>query len=418
MELAIVFIVIGLLITPFYTTILNSSKLGEKADRMQLIRSGLAEHMRIYGTYPCPAPIGEAQGGANYFSSNTVGNRAACANQTITVAGTNGADVYIGAVPIDDLREVMNCTEIPAGVSAELAGVFRSNLTRVKDLIDLDAEDTNYKLDKTDCLLRAHIIDEYGRKILYAVTAAATNLDVFDPFNPAQGNIRILDAADVQTTTQDQLFVIASHGEDGKGAVGADGAAIGIACGLDVNDRDNENCDGDATFRDAMLSKALGNNYYDDVLEFSLAGVLREDTYWHWAAGDDPAEGDMYVNPNVRVILDTPAAGVVPADAFVVSSGNVRIDDDGAGNDGDLTARDDITSNAGNIMAAAGDISAGVNVIADVDITADTGDIIAGTGITADVGDIRAPNGEVTAGSSFVSPQYCYNPAPDPCNGI
>ena len=355
---------------------------------MELIRSGLAEHMRIYGTYPCPAPLGAPPDDVNYY-------RADC---TITpVAGVGSGNVLIGAVPIDTLREVMSCKQMETPPPANIAAVFRENLRRISDVVDADTEDTNYKLDKTDCLKRGHIADEYRNKILYAVTQDATSLITFDPFDPSEPNIRILDADDNQATSEDQFFVLVSHGPDGKGAIDAEGFASGTPCGNEALDRDNENCDGDATFRDAAYSDVLGVPYYDDVVDFSLAGVLREDTYWHWA-GDNPSasDGGMYVNPNVRVVLDTPGAGVTPNDRFVIGDGNIRVDGGGLTADNAIIATDgNIRANAGNVRAAAGNIDA------------TTGNINATSTVPG--------QGEVSAGNAFVSPRYCYDAA---CDGI
>lgn len=416
LELAILFIIVGLLIVPFYTVILGAANLGGYTNRIELVRSGLAEYMRIYGVYPCPAVMDSTDVSAD------------CVNAT-SIAGAGGGTVLVGAVPIEDLREAMSCTETSAFPPGITGDIFRGGLRNVKDIFDADADDTNHRFDKTDCLETSHIVDEYGHKILYAVTEAATNLGNFDPFDLSQANISIVDANGVPTTANNQFFVLVSHGTDGKGAVDINGQTVGVVCGVDAG-LDNENCDGDAVFRDALSSNVAGNDYYDDIIDFSLAGVAREDNYWNWAQGATPNERNLYSTPHVRVILEqVPATGTVANDdLFVVNRGDVYVQVDGAVG-GNLNAQL-VGANGGNVESLGGDIisNAGDVVAATGDVVAETGNIRAAAGnVVADVGSVRAPSGsvqavagdveaavDISAGQEVVAPKFCYDPPMTP----
>jgi prepilin-type N-terminal cleavage/methylation domain-containing protein len=105
-------------------------------------------------------------------------------------------------------------------------------------------------------------IDGYGNKLTYAVTQKLTVTATFDE---NIGGIEVYNDAGVSVydIAPRSLFFVASHGENAEGARGLSGALV-RPCGVAL---DNENCDGDALFRNNYSSthgKNVIQNNFDD----------------------------------------------------------------------------------------------------------------------------------------------------------
>lgn len=347
----------GMVILPVFLLIMETSRLGDTQDRTGMVMTGLAEHVRVFGRLPCPADETLGADDPNYAVE-------ACAG--ITPVG----GVLIGAVPVETLINAMDCGDRIGGTTPTAAeerqqGLYRKSVQRVKDMI-LDGTDPlatgeareNYTLSKTDCMRFDHMVDDYGNKFLYAVTEAATSslLD-FDINDPALGAITIEDANGNAATVNDQIFVVLSFGKDGKGALNKEGQA-GILCTAGTG-ADVENCNRtNTTFVSAPINAQEGANFYDDHIDFSMAGLLTEQDYWSWNSTsntDTPVEENIVFGGGVeRIIIDQISdpslSGVTAGDKLVVNRGDMNIDggslfvNSDAGVGGTLRVQDNIHS--------------------------------------------------------------------------
>ncbi|MGB0719252.1 MAG: type II secretion system protein [Bdellovibrionales bacterium] len=336
-ELALALLVGAVIFVPAMMVMKEATALRNTQDRMQLVMSGLAEHVRIYGRYPCPADPALNNDDAGYGVED-------CGLPPV-------GGVLIGDVPAATLIDAMDCGNRPDDVAAPTAaqiaqaGLFRKNIQRVKDVISGSGRE-NSKLDKTLCMTMDNMNDKHRQRFTYAVTQTATALASFDINDPAAGAIIVRGPGAAAATTNNQIFVLVSHGPDGKGTRTEDGTLTGPACGAQPG-LDNENCNGDNVFRSMQTQYLDGAQHFDDMVDFSLAGMLREEDFWSWDRNnpaDTPVEGNIsFANPldpnvDIRLIIDQDPTGTVAADdKLVVNRGNVRVE-------GDLEADDFVAS--------------------------------------------------------------------------
>ena len=179
--------------------------------RLETIRGALLLFQKKYERYPCPALPGDTPASATYGRELAGGCAAAC-----PLGLTCGGSAVIGAVPFKNLK-----------IGEEIA------------------------------------YDSWDGKITYAVDKNHTQVSIYNT-----GGILITDINGSEITSSptmgDAIFVLASHGQDGKGAYGGSGVPI-TACG--AVGKDIENCNGDDTFTDSrfMLSDNPAS-YYDDLI--------------------------------------------------------------------------------------------------------------------------------------------------------
>jgi len=303
-------IISGILIMPTYMMLDQIMNVGTPVNNMRIIRAALAEHLRVYGRLPCPARMDADLSDADFDTEDC------------SITPVDG--VLIGAVPADNLQTAMDCDDEPpmGPPDSDLVSSFRRNIKRVSDVISGSGED-NQKLAQTNCIRKRQMVDRYGNKILYAVTETAT-----DPatLNPTGGQIEIVDRNNQPTTEREQLFVLVSFGENWMGATSAAGntpPACGSYAGLD-----NENCDyaADAVFRDAFPNNLEGNDYYDDEIDFGLAGVMSEQELWRWRSSG--ASRDMALPNNARLIIsNNPTGATIDVnDRIVINEGGILVD--------------------------------------------------------------------------------------------
>lgn len=348
LEMALIVGVAGFLIMPVYYLMFNIIKLGPTDQRFEAIRYGIGEYYRVWGRLPCPGSLDAAPGDADYDR----GTRDGAANCT---SGVAAGGTFIGSVPVQDLAAAMDCLPYPdydpsvnyatnpppAGSRAEyilnLPADARRTLQRdiykVPDVVDANRENSTKSqgIQKQNCVTMDMLLDEHGSKIVYAVSANTTRLASFDPADPAAGVIRVVDQSGTNDLSENgQWFVLASMGEDKKGAYDKEGN-MGVACtafpGLD-----QENCDlSNAVFRDMPIATTQAANHFDDYIEYSLDNALSELDFWYWHADNDADDSrNLTFQPDTRMIIDIPAAGVVDTnDRVVVNNGNIMAKRDG-----------------------------------------------------------------------------------------
>ena len=357
---------------------------------------GIAEYTRIYGFYPCPADPALRPGDANYGEPNlnAAGQCSPAAAGTAT-PGFGGGTVIIGSIPVRALNRAIGCSETDEALLPDnLKQVFQNKLNSVGQIFfgdganyenysdfDQDGTAANNTLNITDtsrkCVVDSLGHDIYGAKLTYAVTYGATFLTNAEP----AGNIRIVNRNGSEITADPVHFVLISHGPDTKGAHLDMSGIIGSNCGTGAS-LDDENCDNDSTFR-AMpfsgIASMYENNHYDDRVEFSLTGYLREKDVWRWAEGASTDERNVVLNSNTAPALNIgiPGTATVDSDAKLsVYGGNMEVE-------GDLRA-EGVTGSGGTLskIRANTSMTAGDNIVVD----------------------------DGTGSGSATAPKFCYDP--------
>lgn len=323
-ELGFVIVIAGIIMVPIYSIIFYITQIGPDEKRFEVIQRGLAEHLRVTGTLPCPAdPTADLDDGA-------VSYQADCGGVT-SVGG-----VYIGAVPVENLRAALGCADLGIlNVTADVLTSLRNKLLGLREIFTdgADADGNTYNVDDSLCVPRDYILDEFGNKFIYAVSIDATSPG-FNMFTTG-GNVVVEDEAGIIVDDK-QIYVLVSTGKDGKGAYQRDGTRRGVDCG-DRPGLDNENCNEDRTFVAATQANVEGNRFYDDKIDYGIAGFFTEESFWQWGDADMPSGGrDMILNTGTRLLLD-PMGTPDLNDALYVNSGgadiktNLRVEDGGAG---------------------------------------------------------------------------------------
>ncbi len=329
-EIAVVLVMITLMMVPLYSILFHIADLKPDNERFEIIQEGLAEHLRVTGTLPCPADMTldmNAAGGAAYLSN--------CAG-AISAAG---GDVLIGSVPIDNIRAAVNCADSGLlGATGDALSSLKESVFSISEVLTgekgaTDGEGDAIGTDRAEnirCPLREYLVDENKNKFIYAVTTDATNPG-FDMFDTGAGEIIVRDANGNNATTDRQIYILVSVGPDGKGARIGDGFLSGKACNL-ADGIDAENCDNDEVFVASPKNDAIGPNYFDDVIDFGIAGFMSEENFWQW--GDLNGGGrDVILNTNSRLVIDpvdptqTPLADLPDDDdSLYVNRGGIRVE--------------------------------------------------------------------------------------------
>lgn len=370
LEMAMVLLAGSFIAIMVFTILIQTAKLAPTEDRMSGILYGISEYVRIHGHYPCPASMSAAPGDQYYSVEARSATAPYACNES--VLNTAGPDVITGAVPVSSLAAAADCNQDPASLPgwdnlgsfpAWIEAIQRTSLRLLRQHTSPADSfgDENNKISAEPCLYDNYITDKYDGKFLYAVTRSATRLDTYNTQDGSANRINIYDRNNALVSTQ--TFVVVSMGEDGKGAIKSAGGAAQIACGS--TDLDSENCNGDASFRD--MYSALGTEYFDDYIDYSLAGFSQDDNMWHWG-GTVPAPAqtqdtrDIYFNPKARMFLG-PDAGVTPTpeDLLYVQQGDLHIESGSVG--GGNLKLDNGQASAGNEVSATADVTAGSTVI-------------------------------------------------------
>lgn len=156
------------------------------------------------------------------------------------------------------------------------------------------------------------LADEFGNRYTYAVTKLHTNAASFTT-NP--GTIIVIDGSG-NTIVSDSSYVVLSNGADGKGARRYQTATTPVACGAGM--LDVENCNADATFRDARFNNGnVAASFYDDFIrwlpKFRLTNTTAASALWqqngtsiYYNAGN---VGVGTNTPSTKFVINGPADG-------------------------------------------------------------------------------------------------------------
>lgn len=208
LEVALAVVVGGMLLAFFgqsLTNTLNESKIKTTQSRIDEVNNALRRFASYSNYVPCPADRTQATTAATYGQALPD-----CRTSAGALGGTDtDAGVRIGMVP-----------------------------TRTLNLPD------------------EYGYDGWGMRLIYAVTESMTRTATYDP---TAANVNILGMGSA-------AYAIVSTGANRKGSFSSSGQT-GPACGS-APGADTENCDGDATFSEAMQSASPGNSYFDDQIEY------------------------------------------------------------------------------------------------------------------------------------------------------
>lgn len=403
LEMALVITISGLMTAGIFAAInqdgqVKSTRMNNTMDALLL---GMGEYYRIYGYYPCPADprISADASNPNFGKPVLSGGNCVAATGGLSAPGAGGGTVIIGTVPVRALNEAMGCTPTDGTLPDNLTQTFQNKLNTASqiffgaaaDYSSYDDFDKNSADDRVHdnitetsrkCVTNNFIKDIYGSKITYAVNLAATKLHQ----TPPDGNIEVVNRAGQRATEDRVNFVLVSHGKDRKGAYMAHGSVQSFPCGSGTA-LDDENCDNDAVFRampySAMTDMYAANNF-DDRVEFSLMGYLREKDVWRWAEGSSGTQRNMVFDAKEKQGLTIGIPQTTPSDdeKLGVYGGNIQVD--------------------GNLTAQGSTGSATALIKAEETVTADK---------------------NIDAGTKAIAPRFCYagglysNPATSPnCN--
>lgn len=267
-EVTIVLLVISILMASMlqtYNVYSIQKQENDTKNRISVVQAALSKYLEKYGTYPRPAdrniPIGTA-----LFGKEAAVPTVLCTVSTATSCLATGATVYVGDVPFSTL------------------GIHYKN-----------------------------IVDSFGGKLTYAVSAALTG----GAFSDTGGAIRVLANNNTDifagATPKAQFFVFSS-GPDHQGTYGLSGAMLAPCGAAATNGTDTENCNGDLIFRsnyDTVIANvatyhkyiryfANGANNFDD-----LTGYQNTLSSGLWSMA--PNMGSL-VNSNtgMNVLVGTP----------------------------------------------------------------------------------------------------------------
>ena len=230
------------------------------------VEAALKMHVERYGRLPCPARLSVATFDPDYGRETDCSASAPLGVYTTNGVG-DGKEVRIGMIPIRDL-----------------------------DLPEYYAR------------------DGWNNRLTYAVTA---DLAVTGMFDNNIGDITINDAVGNEMTDSPSsvLFVVLSHGPDGKGAATLDGG-VAIACDGST-DLDAENCDFyQSGTRDSIFvstTRSEGRVHFDDMILYkTYVGNISTPSCGNrgmiYAPGHPESEADGCLDPGYK------SAGIIGID--------------------------------------------------------------------------------------------------------
>ncbi len=280
LEIAIVIVLIGLIITPaigIYHNYRVDKDWRETEDALNVAINEIGGFRSVYSKYPCPASQTAVPGDLNYgFEDCTVNASGSCVNGICTYdSNIAGRVVVVGSLPF----KTINMQESES---------YDSNLNRLR----------------------------------YAVTRDLTSSSTFDVNG---GGIGIVDksGASVISPNDEAHFIVLSHGQN-KIAGYTRAGLQGYDCTTGSLE-EQENCDDDSVF----LSGEIDNNFDDRVKFFS--NVMASD--WQIAESDRDAIHLKNISNNLAVGADIEIDDLSLAETVTVrrsssTSGTVRASND------------------------------------------------------------------------------------------
>jgi len=211
-------------------------------ERVAEAKKAISDYFEVNGRLPCPASRTALPNTANFGVED-------CSLSPTETKRVNSGGAFTGA--------------------ANSAGVVRIGALPVRALGLRDSA----------------MADEYGDRILYAMSEQFANTSLIPA---AKGEISLLDgggnAIASGGTSNGAVFMVLSHGPDGKGAYRMLTGTQKAACSgtaLDV-----ENCDDTITFRDTRFNNGSGStSFFDDMVGWSPKYLLTTSSASTTAAG-------------------------------------------------------------------------------------------------------------------------------------
>ncbi|MGZ9097311.1 MAG: type IV pilin protein [Micavibrio sp.] len=295
-EVAMVIIIMGIVTLPLlrlYEQYILKQRIQVTRDNIQTSSTQISFFFTNTLRYACPSDRALLPTDPNYgreFDSScnpaavglSVGSCTA-GNGLCLVAGTRDADgdgandpVLIGGVPVRSLKEI--------------------NQSVISD---------------------TSAFDGWKTQLTYAVTLSLTNNGTYKLYN---GVIGAIDEFGQNTAgiNNDGHYVILSHGPDAKGGFTAGGLQPS-ACGPVTAAKDNENCNNDAVFVQALGAyKSASPDFYDDFVYFTKS---RSSTLWAYIFGT----GDIYnLNTNNVGIKTATPTERLEVNGAITTDNNVK----------------------------------------------------------------------------------------------
>ena len=220
--------------------VIESSQETSTRTKLDELNAAVVSFVKVNGILPCPADITLAPDNANFGVSGT--------NCNANIAGDIALASFslrVGMVPVRTL-----------GLPDSYAFDSWNNRIRYGTIKELTLSSSSFT------------------NFLTNFTGLSPNTRTFE-IRDAAGNTT--NPANIYTTPTQNLsiaYLLLSHGQNANGAVPYAGGAA-PACPASVL-LDQENCNGDAIFRDALFSTST-SNYYDDLIRFKTYNQLRFD---------------------------------------------------------------------------------------------------------------------------------------------
>ncbi len=295
-EMALVVIIIGVLMLPLVKTYDNyviSKREKTTKEHIDMVGDLLFRFLSNNGRFPCPA------------------NRA-----TAPEAVNAGTEVCAG------LPAVGACT--PDGGICVVAGERDVDGVAGNDPVVIGALPYKTVSESVDTFYgKDDVADGWGNKLTYAVSMALINA-----YSDNMGAIRVIDefGQDTAGIQSDALYVIVAAGRDRKGAFDIQGRQS-VPCGNVLDARDNENCDADAVFTQALGQyETDAPTYYDDRV---FTYITRSTNLWDYIDPGNPTD-IRNTNPgNVGIGTNNPVVRLHVTDgggASIRAPGKVRTD--------------------------------------------------------------------------------------------
>lgn len=258
-ELAIVMLIAGILITPLiglYSNYLTEQKREATKAAIETARSSLLSYYASYGSYPCPADLSKGIMDANYGMDS---------------CGTDDFATIAGKIPLD--------TCISGGGLCRVSGSKDADGDGKKDPILIGAIPfmSLKKGNRSTLEVSDVAIDGWDGVLLYAVSqnlteSAYPTLDRLHEGFTNDYKYGVVTAKDefgndTAGTNGDANFAIISSGPNQIGAWNINGTQKSPC---NTTTREGENCDADGTFMSSISSYDANNlNKFDDITSFT-----------------------------------------------------------------------------------------------------------------------------------------------------
>ncbi len=341
LELMIVMIISGVILVMIltaYQQYLIQKKIDETKSALQASATQITYFFASQLRYPCPSDRSLPPDDPNFgreFDANCAARAAAIGAGNCSTG--NGFCVFAGTRDTD------------------------ADPDNVADLIVIGGVPINSFRDTNQNNVDSTIIEDGWSGLLsYAVSVSLTNNSTY---NFDRGVIRAVDEFGQPTAgiTNDAHYVLISHGDNQIGGFMTGGGAA-PPCGSTAVALDNENCNNDATFVQALgLYQGNTVGFYDDYVLFSKS---QSSSLWSYIPGTNNIQN--LNTQNIGIGTDTPARRLDVA-GNIRTSNNIVVNQICLNSDNTNCLEveriaQDITGSAINIKCRAGEVMEGISL--------------------------------------------------------